>query len=82
MAAGTQFDEAAQRVAAKYPKTVHCVVNGMVAAEPNLAPVLPKEYEASFLAGLIAGRTTKSGKIGIVGGFPNKLMIRLLNTYE
>ena len=82
MAAGTQFDEAAQRVAQKYPKTTFCVVNGMVGAPPNLAPVLPKEYEASFLAGLIAGQTTKTGKIGIVGGFPNKLMIRLLNTYE
>jgi basic membrane protein A len=43
---------------------------------------LPKEYEGSFLAGIIAGKTTKSGKIGLVGGFPNKLMIRLLNTYE
>ena len=48
----------------------------------DLAPVLPKECEAGFLAGLIAGQTTKTGKIGIVGGFPNKLMIRLLNMYE
>lgn len=82
MAAGTQFDEPAARVAPKYPKTVFCVVNGMNAAEPNVMPVLPKEYEASFLAGIVAGHVTKSGKIGIAGGFPNKLMIRLLNTYE
>lgn len=82
MAAGTQFDEPASRVAPKYPKTVFCVVNGMAAAEPNVMPILPKEYEASFLAGIIAGHVTKSGKIGIAGGFPNKLMIRLLNTYE
>jgi basic membrane protein A len=54
----------------------------MIANPPNICPVLPKEYEASFLAGLIAGYTTKTGKIGIAGGFPNKLMIRLLNTYE
>jgi len=82
MAAGTQFDAAAQRVASQYPKSTFCVINGMVAAEPNLCPVLPREYEASFLAGIIAGKTTKSNKIGLVGGFPNKLMIRLLNTYE
>lgn len=82
MAAGTQFDEAAQRVAKSYPDTTFTVINGMIAAEPNLKPVLPKEYEASFLAGIIAGYTTETGKIGIVGGFPNKLMIRLLNTYE
>ncbi len=82
MAAGTQFDAAAQRVSSQYQKSTFCVINGMIAAEPNLCPVLPKEYEASFLAGIIAGKTTKSNKIGLVGGFPNKLMIRLLNTYE
>jgi basic membrane protein A len=82
MAAGTQFDEAANRVAAKYPDTVFCVVNGMVSSGPNVRPILPKEYEGSYLAGIVAGYTTRTGKIGIAGGFPNKLMIRLLNTYE
>ncbi|MCF7935065.1 MAG: BMP family protein [Synergistales bacterium] len=82
MAAGTQFDEAANRVAPNYPDTVYCVVNGMVTEAPNVRPILPKEYEGSYLGGLIAGYTTESGKIGLVGGFPNKLMIRLLNTYE
>lgn len=82
MAAGTQFDEAAQRVAPNYPDSTFTVINGMIAQEPNVKPVLPKEYEASFLAGIIAGKTTKTGKIGMVGGFPNKLMIRLLNTFE
>lgn len=82
IAAGTQFDEAANRVGPTYPKTTYSVFNGMIANPPNICPVLPKEYEASFLAGLIAGYTTKTGKIGIAGGFPNKLMIRLLNTYE
>jgi basic membrane protein A len=82
LAAGTQFDEIAVRVGANYPKTTFCVVNGMEAAGTNVCPVLPKEYEASFLAGIIGGHVSKSGKAGIVGGFPNKLMIRLLNTYE
>lgn len=82
LAAGTQFDEPASRVAPKYPETVFCVVNGMAAAAPNVCPVMPKEYEASYLAGLIGGQMSKSGRIGLVGGFPNKLMIRLLNTYE
>jgi basic membrane protein A len=82
LAAGTQFDEAAVRVGANYPKSTFCVVNGMEARGTNVCPVLPKEYEASFLAGIIGGHVSKSGKAGIVGGFPNKLMIRLLNTYE
>lgn len=82
LAAGTQFDEAAKTVAPDYPNTTFTVINGQIAAAPNLCPVLPKEYEGSYLAGIIAGFTTKTGKIGIGGGFPNKLMIRLLNTYE
>ncbi|MGC9372265.1 MAG: BMP family protein [Thermovirgaceae bacterium] len=82
MAAGTQFDEAAKRVAPNYPESTFTVINGMIAQKPNVKPILPKEYEASFLAGIIAGKTTETGKIGLVGGFPNKLMIRLLNTFE
>jgi basic membrane protein A len=81
LAAGTQFDEAAQRVAANYTDTTFTVVNGVIAQEPNLKPVMPKEYEASFLAGIIAGHVTENKKLGLVGGFPNRQMIKLLNTY-
>lgn len=82
MAAGTQFDEAAQRVAGNFPDTTFTVINGVLAEEPNLKPVMPREYEASFVAGIIAGHLTETDKLGMVGGFPNKQMIKLLNTYE
>ncbi len=81
LAAGTQFDEAAQRVSQSYTDTTFTVVNGVIAQEPNLKPVMPKEYEASFLAGIIAGHITENKKLGLVGGFPNRQMIKLLNTY-
>src|SRR5512147_1734014 len=45
MAAGTQFDEAANKVAASYPNTKFTVVNGMLANGANVAPIFPKEYE-------------------------------------
>lgn len=82
MAAGTQFDEAANKVAASYPDTTFCVVNGMISNGPNVAPIFPKEYEASFLAGVIASFVTENGNIATVGGFPNKAMIDLLDVYE
>ena len=82
MAAGTQYDEPALRIAPKYPNTTYCVINGAAPQAPNVTPVLPKEYEAAFLAGLIGGSMSKSGKFGVVGAFPNELMIRLLNNYE
>lgn len=81
MAAGTQFDDAANKVAASYPDTTFCVVNGMLSTGPNVAPIFPKEYEASFLAGVIASYIT-DGNIATVGGFPNKAMVDLLDVYE
>lgn len=82
MAAGTQFDEAANKVAASYPKTTFCVVNGMVSSGPNVAPIFPKEYEASYIAALMAGEITKNGQFATIGGFPNKAMEHLLDVYE
>ena len=82
MAAGTQFDEAANKVAPSFPDTTFCVVNGMVSSGPNVAPIFPKEYEASYIAGVMAAYVTESGKIATVGGFPNKAMVDLLDVYE
>ncbi|MDO5716042.1 MAG: BMP family protein [Tissierellia bacterium] len=82
MAAGTQYDEAANKVAADYPDTTFCVVNGLVANGDNVAPILPKEYEASYMAALIAGEVSENGHFGTIGGFPNDLMVQLLDVYE
>jgi len=82
MAAGTQFDDAANKVAASYPKTTFCVVNGQVSTGANVAPIFPKEYEASYLAGIIAGNVTSNGQFATIGGFPNKAMENLLSVYE
>jgi basic membrane protein A len=81
MAAGTQFDEAANKVAASFPDTTFCVVNGMVSSGSNVAPVFLKEYEAGFLAGVIASFIT-DGHIATVGGFPTKAIVDLLDVYE
>ncbi len=82
MAAGTQFDEAANKVAKNYPKTKFTVVNGMISQGENVAPIFPKEYEASYIAALIAGEVTKNGQFATIGGFPNDAMEKLLDVYE
>lgn len=82
MAAGTQFDEAANKVAKSYPKTRFTVVNGMISDGENVAPIFPKEYEASYLAGIIAGETSQNGQFATIGGFPNDAMEKLLDVYE
>ena len=82
MAAGTQFDEAANKVAKNYPDTKFTVVNGMISEAENVAPIFPKEYEASYLAGIIAGEVTENGQFATIGGFPNDAMEKLLDVYE
>jgi len=79
LAAGTQFDDAAQKVAALYPKTDYLVINGAVSASPNLSSVTIREWESGYVSGVLAGYTTKSGIIGEIGGFPNELMADCLN---
>ncbi len=82
MAAGAQFDNVVSVVAQEFPKTTFCVVNGSFCDGRNVAPVFPKEYEASYLASIIAGNVTESGTFGIIAGYPNTPMENLLDVYE
>ncbi len=82
LAAGTQFDEAANKVAANFPDTTFTVVNGLAAEGDNVAPIFPKEYEASYIAALIAGEVTENGQFATIGAFPNQQMEDLLTVYE
>lgn len=82
IAAGSQFDEAVAAVAPDYPDTTFCVINGTFSGGRNVAPVYPKEYEASYLASIIAGNVTQSGTLGIIAGYPNTPMEQLLDVYE
>ena len=81
MAAGSQFDEAASSVAANYPNTRFMVVNGSKCDADNLCPLFPKEYEASYLAAVIAGHITANGQFGLIGGDPNQAMKDLMAVY-
>lgn len=64
---GFEFQDAAARVAGSYPKTVYVVTSGRVTA-PNVAGVSFAFEEASYQAGIIAGATTRSNVIGMIGG--------------
>ena len=81
MAAGSQFDVAARTVAEEYPDTLFMMVNGSDYSLANLCPLFPKEYEASYLAAIIAGYITEKGQFGLIGGDPNQAMQDLMNVY-
>jgi basic membrane protein A and related proteins len=64
---GFEFQDAAARVAKEYPKTFFVTTSGSRTA-PNLAPIVFELEQAAYLCGLMAGRVTKSGRAGMVGG--------------
>lgn len=64
---GFEFQKPAERVSASYPKPIFVVTAGE-RAEGRVAPLLFRLEEASFLAGMVAGGLSKTGKIGFVGG--------------
>ena len=64
---GFEFQGPAERVSAEYPKTVFIVTSG-ARARGNVAPLIFKLEEASYLAGMVAGGLTQSNILGFVGG--------------
>lgn len=64
---GFEFQGPAERVSAQYPKTVFIVTSGSRAAA-NVAPLIFRLEEASYLAGMVAGGLTRSNILGFVGG--------------
>jgi basic membrane lipoprotein Med (substrate-binding protein (PBP1-ABC) superfamily) len=64
---GFEFQDAASRVGPDFPKTVFLTTSGSRVRE-NVAPIVFGFEEPSYLAGVLAGALTKTGKIGAIGG--------------
>ncbi len=70
-----------KEVARDYPQ-LHFVLIDAVAESPNVASLLFKEHEGSFLVGMIAAYTSKTGTIGFVGGMDIPLIHKFQTGYE
>jgi basic membrane protein A and related proteins len=64
---GFEFQDAAERVSADYPRTIFIVTSGR-RARGNVSPLIFRLEEASYLAGMAAGGLTKTNVLGFVGG--------------
>lgn len=69
------------QVARDYPQ-LHFVLIDSVAELPNVASLLFKEHEGSFLVGMIAAHTSKTGVLGFVGGMDIPLIHKFKTGYE
>jgi basic membrane lipoprotein Med (substrate-binding protein (PBP1-ABC) superfamily) len=64
---GFEFQGMAERVSALHPQTVFIVTSGE-RVHGNVAPLVFRLHEASYLCGMAAGALTRSGILGFVGG--------------
>lgn len=69
-----------EQVARDYPHTHFAIIDG-VCSSPNVASLLFKEHEGSFLVGMIAAAKSKTGTIGFVGGMDIPLIHKFLQGY-
>ena len=72
--------EPALRVAAEFPRVLFEHAGGYKTA-PNLGTYNARYYEARYLAGWLAGKTSRSGIAGYVAGFPVPEVVQGINAF-
>jgi basic membrane protein A len=68
-------------VAKDYPNIQFAIIDG-VSNLPNVASLVFKEHEGSYLVGILAAKASKSGTIGFLGGMDIGLIHRFAKGYE
>lgn len=73
IAAGFEFAQAIQKASQKYPNKKFVLIDSQAKGK-NVASVMFKSQEASFLAGVAAAKTSKTGKLGWIGGAKSEIL--------
>ncbi len=77
-----------QRVARDFPDTKFAIVDGVIFEDDgktpklNVASLVFREHEGSFLVGMIAASRSKTGVLGFLGGMDIPLIHRFQKGYE
>ena len=79
---GFEYGERAKTVAKNYPNTKFVVVGGNVTQEPNVATMVPKLEESTYLLGMVAGGMTKTNKVGLIGGMDLPVIKSTFQAFE
>lgn len=74
-------EAAARKVAKDFPKTSFLMGSSGKPQAPNFSVFDNYIQEPAYLTGMIAGGMTKTGKIGMVGGFPIPEVNRLMHAF-
>ncbi|MGI9055556.1 MAG: BMP family lipoprotein [Pyrinomonadaceae bacterium] len=76
-----------QKVAEDYPNIKFGIVDGVITDKdgkplPNVASLVFREHEGSYLVGMIAASKSKTGKLGFIGGMDIPLIHKFETGYE
>jgi len=77
-----------QKVAEDYPNIKFAIVDGVIfeadgkTPKSNVASLVFREHEGSFLVGMIAAQKSKTGVLGFLGGMDIPLIHRFAKGYE
>lgn len=74
------YMEPAMKVAREFPNVKFEVLTGLKRA-PNVATANARHYEGRYLAGIVAGRMSKSQTVGYVAGFPIPEVLQGINAF-
>ncbi len=64
---GFQYQDAAKKVGAEFPKTVFVVTSGTEAYGTNVSPLIFLEEQGYYIMGFVAAKISKTGKLGLIG---------------
>lgn len=78
---GVSQADAIRKVSKQFPNKKFAIVDAEV-PNPNVRSLLFEEHEGSFLVGALAAMSTKSGKVGFIGGMDIPLIRRFQMGYE
>ncbi|MFT8362207.1 MAG: BMP family ABC transporter substrate-binding protein [Sporolactobacillus sp.] len=84
---GFQMQSDLQKIAEQHPKQNFALVDSVAVDKhnkllKNVANITFKEQQGSFLVGVVAGLTTKTNKIGFVGGMNSALIKKFENGFK
>jgi basic membrane protein A len=81
IAVGYAYAPAVTKVAKQFPKTTFGMVDSVI-NQKNVDSIVFTEEQSSYLAGVAAALTTKSGKVGFIGGVRSPLIQKFQAGFE
>ncbi|MFC6983911.1 BMP family lipoprotein [Streptomyces cirratus] len=79
---GFSYAPAIKKVAAKFPDTTFGIIDDTSQTDKNIANLVFNEEQGSYLAGVAAAKTSKTGTVGFIGGVEVPLIKKFQAGFE